>query len=334
MRESASDGYYTGVKLAYILLALLLSACSFGAAQPTATIELPTAVPASPTPVLGMVLLVAPDGAAQAAEAAAAASGYAAANGLHFEQRNALTAAELPPSLQALVLLAPDPGVGELAAAAPQARIITVDFTPAEPYPNVTSLSTGAAAGTLDAAFIAGTMAAMTANDWRTGILYSAESAELVAAYRAGARYFCGACIPLGPPHSQYPIAAQAISLGDWQAAVDQLMIEFVRVVYLTPEMETSGAAQYLANYGVLLIGMSAPPADVAHAWIASVGAQAGEGLQSQLQAALAGQPPSAPGGITVQHLNTGLFSESRLSFVQTTIQELLSGVLVWQTGQ
>src|SRR5690606_7314516 len=130
-----------------------------------------------------------------------------------------------------------------------------VGFAPAEALPNVTSVSVSAAAGSQDAAFVAGYMAAMTANDWRTGILYSPASVDLVEPYRSGASYFCGACVPLGPPNSRYPIAAQAASPGDWQTAADQLMIEFVRVVYITPEMEASGAAQYLASYGVILIG-------------------------------------------------------------------------------
>lgn len=319
------------MKIAHLFLAVLLSACSLGAAQATPTLELPTSAPAAPTPEPGVVLLVAPDGDALAGEAAAAAGGFAAANGLQFEQRNTLSAAELPALLQVLVLLSNDPGVQELSAAAPQARIFTVGFEPAEPLSNVTSLSVGAAAGSQDAAFVAGYIAALTANDWRAGILYSAASADLVDPFRAGAKYFCGACIPLGPPYSNYPIAAQATSPGDWQAAVNQLAVEFVRVVYVTPEMEGSGAAQYLASNGALLIGASAPPAELAGQWIASVSAQAGESLQTRLQQALAGQTSSAgAGGVVIQQVNSSYLSEARLLYVQTVIDELLSGLLDW----
>lgn len=322
------------MKIAYFLLALLLSACSLGAAEPTPTLELPTAVPASPTPLPGVLLLIAPEGVdgSLLAEAQAAASAFAAAQGLQFEQRAALTAAELPANLQAVILLA-DTGLQELAAAAPQVRFITIGFAPTEPLPNVTSLSAGAAAGSQDAAFIAGYMAAMSANDWRTGMLYGAGDAALVAPYRAGAAYFCGACVPPGPPNSIYPIAVQAAP-DNWQAAIDQFMINFVRVVYITPEMENSGAAQHLASLGVMLIGTSAPPAEAAHQWIASVAARSGDSLQTQLQQALAGQTPTAASGIGIEHLNPSLFSQSRLDFIQITIDELLSGVLVWQTGQ
>lgn len=283
----------------------------------------------------GIILLIAPDGVDPGllAEAQAAASGFAAAQGLQFEQRAGLTAAELPATLQAAVLLA-DTGLQELAAAAPQARFIAVGFVPAESLPNVTSLSVAPAAGSQDAAFIAGYIAAMSANDWRTGILYGPADAALVDPYRSGAAYFCGACVPAGPPNTRYPVAAQATP-DNWQAAITQFAIDFVRVVYITPEMENSGAAQYLAGAGVLLIGTSAPPAEAAHAWIASVSAQAGESLQTQLQQALAGQPSSAAqGGVAVQHINASLFSQSRLEFVQHTIGDLLSGLVTWQTGQ
>ncbi len=320
----------------YFLLALLLSACSLGAAQPTPTLELPTAVPATPTPLPGVVLLIAPDGADPGllAEAQAAASGFAAAQGLQFEQRAAISAGELPTMLQAAVLLGAEAPLQELAAAAPNARFITVGFAPAEPLPNVISLSLGAAAGSQDAAFIAGYIAAISANDWRTGILYGPSDSGLVDPFRAGTAYFCGACVPAGPPNTRYPVAAQATP-DNWQAAVTQFAIDFVRVVYITPEMENSGAAQYLAGAGVLLIGTAAPPAEAAQAWIASVSAQAGESLQAQLQQALAGQTPSAAaGGVAVEHINASLFSQSRLEHVRSVIAELLSGLVTWQAGQ
>lgn len=267
----------------------------------------------------------------QASQAAAAAGSFAAGNGMQLEQRSSLSAAELPAQLDTLIVLAPDPGVQALAAAAPQARIFTVGFAPAEALPNVSVVQAGGAASSLDAAFIAGYMAAMSAHDWRTGILYSATDADLVQAYRAGAAYFCGLCIPSGPPNSRYPIAAQAVAPDNWQAAVDQLMIEFVRVVYLTPDMEASGAGQYLATYGVQVLGSSAPPPELAAAWIASVSAHTGPGLQTQLEQALAGQPAAAPGGVSIEHLNTALFSEARRLHVDTVIQDLLSGAVTWQ---
>lgn len=319
------------MKIRIVFLALLLSACSFGGAQATPTLALPTAPTASPTPLPGIVLLVAPDAAdAKLAEVNQAAASFAAAQGLVVETRGAITAAELPANLVALLLMAPDPGAEALAAAAPQARVVTIGFSSETAAANLVSVAAGGTAGSQDAAFIAGYMAALSAPDWRSGILYSAASSDLVDAYRAGATYFCGTCVPSGPPNSRYPIAAQAAAPDNWQAAVDQLMIEFVRVVYLAPEMENSGAAQYLATYGVTLLGSGAPPPEVAGSWIASLNAQSGASLQTQVEQALAGQAPSAPAGITVEQLNTSLFSTARLETVQTVIADLLSGAIRW----
>jgi hypothetical protein len=322
------------VKFAAFFLTLTLAACSFGGAQPTATLELSTAVPASPTPLPGLVLLLAPSGsdAAQAAVAAEMAGSYAAANGLAFEQRAGLTAAELPANLSVLVILAPDPGAADLAAAAPAARIIAIGFAPAAAA-NITNL-TASSAGESQAAFVAGYLAAISADDWRIGMLYTPAAASLVDDFTAGAEYFCGSCTPLAPPYSEYPMALQANSAGDWQAAADGLLAEYIRVVYLSPELENSGAAQYLAAYGVLLVGSGAPPADVSQNWIGSVGADPAGGLRQQLGAALSGQPSSSSSSLAVNYANPTYLSSARLSNVQTVIDDLLGGALIWQGAE
>lgn len=319
------------MKIAAFALALLLAACSLGGAQPTATLELPTPVPASPTPLPGLVVLLAPDGsdAAQVAIAAEVAASFAAGNGLAIEQRTALSPGEVPPNLSVLIVLAPEPGgIAEIAAAAPAARIITVGFAPAA-VPNITSLTAGSA-GASQVAFLAGYVAALTADDWRAGMLYTSVSADLVADFTAGAEYFCGSCTPLAPPYSEYPMALQANSPADWQAAADGLLAEFIRVVYLTPELENSGAAQYLAAYGVLLVGSGAPPADAAQNWVASVGADSAGALRQQLGQALAGQPLAMSSSLAVSHPSPSYLSPARLSHLQTVINDVLAGVLVW----
>lgn len=327
-------GYYTGVKFAAFFLTLTLVACSFGGAQPTATLALPTAEPASPTPLPGLILLLAPAGsdAAQAAVAAEVAASFAAANGLAFEQRAALTAAELPANLSVLIIFAPDPGAAELAATAPAARIIAIGFAPAAAA-NITNL-TVSSAGESHAAFIAGYLAALSADDWRIGMLYTPAAASLVDDFTAGAEYFCGSCTPLAPPYSEYPMPLQANSADDWQAAADGLLAEYIRVVYLSPELENSGAAQYLAAYGVLLLGSGAPPADVSQNWIGSVGVDAAGALRQQLGAALSGQPSSSSSSLAVNYANPTYLSAARLSNVQTVIDDLLAGALIWQGAE
>ncbi|MCW5878633.1 MAG: hypothetical protein KIS80_07180 [Anaerolineales bacterium] len=312
------------------LLAVLLSAC--GAGQPTTpTPEVsvpPTALPTQAAAQPLLLLIAPPDAdAGLLAVAAEIAAARAAETGMRFEQRQMLDAAQIPAELDTLVLLAPDPGTAALAPAAPQARLITVGFSPVEPVANLTALSLGGGGGN-SAAFLAGYLAAVTATDWRVGVLYSPSSQALAQSFAAGAEYFCGLCRPAGPPDVDLPML-QPADPGNWQAAADQLLFGGVRVVYLPPELENSGAAQYLVGYGVLIIGNGAPPPDLATNWIASVGADATAALRQQLPAALAGQPlPETASVLGFSHVNPQWLSQGRLEHIAFIITELEQGLI------
>jgi hypothetical protein len=297
-------------------------------------VQLPTALPATPTAQPPLVLLLAPDGSEPVTLAFAAdtAAQYAAANGYAFEQRAALTPAELPTNLAVLLILAPDPGATALAAAAPNARVIALGFAP-EGAANLVSISTETASSNA-AAFIAGYIAELTAEDWRAGMLYTPATAGLVEDFIAGGEYYCGACAPVAPPYIDYPSAAQASDPGNWQAAADELLFQSIKVVYLTPELEASGAAQYLASYGVLLIGYGTPPAEISGNWLASINADTSGAVRQQLSDALAGQPLSAASPIAITNAHPGYLSPSRIDYVQVVINDLLDGAIVLPSAE
>jgi hypothetical protein len=252
---------------------------------------------------------------------------YAAEHQLRFEQREMLDSTQIPAETVKLVLLAPDPGASALTAALPSAQIVTIGFAPAEHAANVISLlATGASPDS--AAFIAGYTAALLAQDWRAGMLYTGASQSLVNDFQAGAEYYCGSCVPLAPPEAEFPMAAQATDASNWQSAADLLLLNFTRVVYLAPEMEASGAGQYLAGFGVLLIGSGAPPADLQANWVASVSADPAAALRQQLPAALDGQQPSSGSSLGLTNINTGLLSEAKLGNIQLMIDDLQARLL------
>lgn len=314
-----------------LLITFLLAACAFGAsATPTITLPpVPIATDTSP-PAQPLVLLLAPPESdpALAAAAAEVAGGFANSNGMQFEQRSELDATQLPANLSKLIILSPDPGAAALAAAAAQAAVIAVGFDPGAEASNLQILQI-AGSGSGEVSFIAGYIAALTAEDWRMGMLHAGESAGQVDDFLAGAEYFCGSCAPVAPPYNDYPQAAAAVDFQNWQTAADQLIFQSIRVVYLAPELESSGAAQYLANYGILLIGSGAAPADIAANWLASVsGADAVSALRQQLPLALAGQPLSATSSLTISNTNPNLLSEARLSHIQSIINDLLAGFI------
>jgi hypothetical protein len=311
---------------------MLLVGCALpGAAEPTA---LPTAVQVLPTetaapPAPIVMLVAAPESDAQlAATVAEIASAFATANGMSFEQRAAISAAELPAELSKLIVLAPDPGALDLAAAAPQAAVIAIGFTPAGPAANLQTLSIGGGSSAA-AAFVAGYVAGLSAEDWRMGMLYTTATADLVDDFEAGAEYFCGSCAPVAPPYNEYPLSAQAGDASNWQAAADLLISQTIRVVYLAPELEASGAAQYLATYGVLLIGSGAPPADLPANWLASISADSQAALREQLPALLAGQaPPASNSSLALAYANPDILGSSRQAYIQLVINDLLAGFI------
>lgn len=331
-------GYYTGVNFrrffALIAASAVLSACSLGSAQATPTVEIPTAVAATPTAQPPLVLLLAPaaSDAVTIAFAADTAAQYSATNGFAFEQRTALTPAEIPANLAVLLILAPDPGAAELAAAAPSARVITLGFAPATPAANIVSISSASASGNA-AAFIAGYIAELTAEDWRAGMLYTPATANLVEDFIAGGEYYCGACAPVAPPYSDYPTSAQAMDTTNWQAGADELLFQSVQVVYLTPELEASGAVHYFASYGVLVIGSGSPPAD-ANNWLASINADTSGAMRQQLSDALAGVPLVETSAISISNALPSQLSQARIDNIQAVINDLLAGYIVLPSAE
>jgi hypothetical protein len=310
----------------FATFAFALVACS--QPTPTATVApLSTATPTSSAPLV--ILLTPPESDPNLlAVAAEVTASYAATNNLQFEQRSLLNPAELPASLVKLVVLAPDPGALALATAAPQVTVITLGFEVEGGLANTTSISTGSGGDSSQIAFIAGYIAAMSAEDWRAGILYSAGSALIVNDYSAGANYFCGSCAPVAPPYIVYPVSAQATDAQNWQAAADQLISQLVKVVYLTPEMEASGAAQYLANFGVLLIGNAPSPPELTGSWIVSVSSVSSDSLRESLLRALNGEAIADATTLSMINPNSSLFSESRQTNVAQVAEDLQAGFI------
>jgi hypothetical protein len=313
------------ISSAIILMAIVLAGCAQPAPTPTAAI-LPNMTPTSSVPLV--ILLAPPDSNPVVATAAAeVASTYATSNGMQFEQRSLLNSSELTQSLSKLIVLAPDPGAGALASAAPEAQVIAIGFSPESSPANLINIPLGGI-DSAQTAFIAGYIAAISAEDWRTGFLHTASSAQYVNDFVAGAEYFCGSCVPFSPPLNEYPLSAQAADSQSWQSAADQLLAQSVNVVYLSPDLEASGAAQYLAGFGVLHIGSGTPPPELTDSWIVSIGSDSVATLRQVLPLALNGQPFDFSASLTFMNANPDLFGESRQASVQVVFADLTAGYI------
>lgn len=262
------------------------------------------------------------------AAAAEAAAAYATENQLVFEQRAQWDAAQVPASLSKLVFFqspAFDP-----AQVDPSVSMVGIGLCESA-QANVAPLCLGGAAAD-QAAFVAGYLSGMMADDWRVGMLYSAASASLVNNFRAGAEYFCGSCVPLSPPLTEYPLSVQVD--GGWQAAADLMLVSQARVIFLPADVAASEAGPYLAGFGVLYVGTAAPPESLAGSWLASVTADPVAALRQALPAALAGQQAQVQSSLALTYVNSGLLSDARLAHIQQIIADLASGFITLPASQ
>lgn len=303
-------------------LMFILAAC----AQPTPTATPKIAATLTSAPYASLVILLAGSGDDPVSVQAASeiAQAYAAENNMDFQQLDSLDPNNVPGNLTILIQF-PSSGF-DYSALIGNVKVIAVGNNQQSNLPNVVPLPLGIDSEKV--AFIAGYIAAISAEHWRTGILYTEADSANVNDFLAGAEYFCGSCVPTSPPLSEYPLAVQANDAQNWQSAADQLLAAFVRVVYLTPELESSGAAQYLASSGVLLIGQGTPPAELTGSWLISISTDPTSVLRELLPLALAGQPVIPVSTLAFANVNADRLSESRLTNIQQVIGDLMVGYI------
>ena len=291
---------------------------------------------ATPTQIPGIVFLFASTASDPQllAEAELLIQSHAAQQNLIYEKRETLSAAELPAELDLLVIIGPHEGLAELAAAAPQVRIIGIELTEQLDVANVQLISLGAQRAQ-QAAFISGYTAALSTEDWRVGALHAPQSLNLAQAFLSGVEFFCGSCAPVRPPYNEYPQAAQVESAQNWQAGADLLIGLSVESVYLTPELELPEVQQYLVDRGILLIGSHLTSPEFSSAWLATVSTDSLAALRQQLPQALAELPLSSDlSALELTEVNEAYLSEARLRHIDQVISDLLNGFIALPSAE
>jgi hypothetical protein len=314
------------------IFALALTACSQvgGTTESTAA---PSAIPLATqtsTPWPGTALFYAsPESDPQlAAEARQILQSYASGQQLIFEELATLPVENITPQTELILLIGPHEGLAELAAAAPQARIIAIGAGQQVEAANLQLLTLSTKADE-QAAFITGYIAALSTEDWRIGLIYTVESAHLAEAFIAGMKFFCGSCKPVAPPYVVYPQIEHIADVQNWQPAADLLFSQFVRTVYLTPELETPAIHEYFFNRDLLLVGSRLSDPRISEGWLASVAADSLSTLRQQLPQALAGLPLDGNASpLTLTEINPSYLSDARLRNVQQVIDDLLAGFI------
>ncbi|MBI4928127.1 MAG: hypothetical protein HY835_10200 [Anaerolineae bacterium] len=330
-------------KLVFLILLFLLTACSSGTAVTPQPVDTPT-VEVSPTPQATLTptslparaLLFAPAGTPDSLQqdALALVQELAVPAGLTVESTTDLQAGALTGEVKLVVALARPANLDELLAAAPQAQFVVISTDALEPAANLSVLQPQAE----HQAFIAGLVATLVSDDWRSAGLIPSSSPNLQNAFANGGRYFCGMCRPGWPLAVEFPLAGGPAAPGDgpaWTAVANDFMENGkVDSVYLSaeaslPDMYTYFNGRTQLQTVVRLVGVTPPPVELQTQWIATVGFDLVAGLREAMPQALAGQ---SAGKIVVpvqlSNINPDLLSTGRLEQVNLALADLQAGLI------
>jgi hypothetical protein len=334
-------------KLTFLLCILVfLSACNLrGGGTPTPLAPTFTPAPtATSTPVAKpLVILVIPADMPQeeSKEYQSLIYDLAEENGMRFQVRNTLSSDEMAfegSALKVVVALPPDPGLVELAAAAPDVQFLAVDIPDLNAGSNLSTVgSTGIPID--QQAFLAGYIAGMLATEWRVGILSQKETDggdEAVTAFSNGYHFYCGDCFnpnfSMGFSHGDYPVIVRIptdASESDYSAYGALLVQNFVKVAYLYPEIATYNLASYMAQNDVLLVGQTLPGEDIRPEWITSIESDLPSAIQGIFPDLIAGNGgQAAPTPLLLKDVNSDLFSDAKLRLAQDVLNGLQNGTI------
>lgn len=296
--------------------------------------ETPLPPQATSTPPANKVVLLAPAGAdpALALNVQQVVAELAAQDGLAFETLAEITQLDLDPEILLMVLIPPDSGTANLAAANPQVQFLTVGMDAAQTGPNLSSIE--AQASRIDQqGFLAGYLAAIITPNWRVGVISRADTTEGKAArsgFINGAIFFCGLCRPAYPPFVQYPLYAElagGAGQAEQQAAADILLANAVQTVYLAPGAGDAFLTEYLVQAGVNLIGGETPTDPLRASWVATIRADQAQAIRQVWSKLLSGAGSfSESASLTLTDVNPALLSPGRQRLVENMLADLLAG--------
>ncbi len=257
--------------------------------------------------------------------------------GMRFQVRNKLTPADVDfegPSLKVVVALPPDPGLTELAAAAPKVQFLAINIPDLQAASNLSTI--GATGVPMDQqAFLAGYIAGLVAPEWKVGLLYQKDTPEgdtAKLAFTNGFVFYCGTCRnpvfsqPVGIFPVDVGIPAEA-KPGEYPAYADIFRHNGVRAVYVVPALASLDLASYMADHELMLIGESLPGDEVRSQWVASIQPDVTSAIQKIFPELVAGQGgQNVPTPLFLTDVNPDLLSEGKLRLAQQVLTGLQDG--------
>jgi len=257
-------------------------------------------------------------------------------SGLQLQVRQSLAPDDLTPNVRLVLALPPNPGVAELAAAAPATQFLALGIASQEALPNLTVILS-AEDRPDQQGFIAGVIAAMLSPDWRAGMITVSDTIAGKAArtgFLNGVEYFCGLCRPAHPPFYEYPLSIELPSTAtsvEWQEAASYMVDHAALTVYVAPGAGDDSMLSVLAQAGISIIGSSEPPEAARTSWALSLTIDPLPLVQEYVRGLLegnieAGQTATAP--IQFTEINSTLFTPGKQRLAEQVLTDLLQGYI------
>ena len=324
----------------FMIAILVVSACgNNGEAPPTSapiSTETSTPPPAlTSTPTIPLAVLVVPEELDPDTSNLYQKTVYdlTQQSGFRFQVRNSFSAADLEPGLQVVIVVSTDPGIAELAAAAPQVQFLAINIPNVAAGGNVSVLANNAQADI--AAFLAGYTAALITDDYRIGMMIPRDNAEAIAAlnaYASGMTYYCGICRPIlfyAWNYPQYVEIGADEDVNNYDAYADILILQYrVNTIYIYPDVYTEDLATYIGTTGNFMISTVSPEQRPA-GWVMTIQPDVIEAIENAWPQLINGQ-----GGITVQspigiaEVDPSILTPGRQRLVEQTLNDLQAGLI------
>lgn len=326
--------FLAGILICAASLLVLAGCRNNPLAQPTATLppaptETATVAP-TPTPLPAKAVLV---GGSEKSFASVQTliQELSAGSGLVYENRPAVEPGEITADWKVAVFLTVPANLPDLLSAAPQTQFVVVSPVDLQGGSNLTVIRERKE----NEAFAAGYISAMVGYDWRSAGLLPSDSAlggSLSDAFRNGQIYFCGTCSTYYAPFAKFPLAAAlpaTSSASEWQAAMQEIALNYVYSVYVSPEAASPELFSYLVTLNVPMIGGTTPPDEIRPLYAASIQSNITGPLVDVWEELAAGQGgKTINADIQITDINSDLLSPGRQMRAEKTIEDLTNGLI------
>jgi hypothetical protein len=254
--------------------------------------------------------------------------------GLRWQVRQRLNAEDLTSELRLVIALPPDPGLADLAAAAPNTQFLAVQIPGLQAGTNLSTIgATGARPD--QQGFLAGYIAAMLTSEWRVGVISVSDTVEGRSArtgFINGAIYYCGLCNPLYAPFYDYPLYIEmpaGSSSAEWQALASYMVDHYVKMVYVYPGAGDQAMLDYLAQSGINIISSGVPSETLRPNWVTSLNTDVLALVQTLIPQLLQGNGgQDYPLPVAITEVNLDLLSPGKLVLADKLLQDLQSGYI------